>query len=174
MSSHDLTRRGVILAAVASMVAACQVRPVYMAPAGGGPGTAEVLRTIAIEAQTDRVAQVLMNALVFELRGGAALADAPRYTLHLIVTSNITDLTIEKHEDVPAARLVALSATYTLTETANGRAVANGTVGASTSYDFSSQRYANLRAERDALDKVAKTAAVDIRMRLSLALAPKG
>lgn len=171
MSSHELSRRGFVLT-VAGLAAACQVRPVYMPVAGGG--TVAALRAIAVEAQTDRVGQALMNALIFELRGGAALADPSLYTLHLIVTTNVTDLAIEKHEEVPVAKLVALTATYTLTEKASGRAVANDTVRASTSYDFSSQRFANLRAERDAEDKLARMAATEIRMRLSAALAPGG
>ncbi|WP_237152944.1 LPS assembly lipoprotein LptE [Oryzibacter oryziterrae] len=173
MSLHDSTRRAFVLALGGGLLAACQVRPVY-APVNGTSPTLAGLGSIAIEVQTDRVGQVLMNELVFALRGGAALVTPARYTLHLIVTSRATDLAIETGSDLPSAKLVALTVTYTLTEVATSRAVTTGNVYQTTSYDFSSQRYANVRAERDAEDRAAKAAAADIRLRLSSALMADG
>ena len=80
MWSSDLLRRGALLLAIAGLLAACQVRPVY-APlgssvAGGKPAMVTELASIAIEAQTDRVPQVLMNELIFQLRGGSGAGGA--------------------------------------------------------------------------------------------------
>ncbi len=177
MWSSDLLRRSVVLLAVAGLLAACQVRPVY-APAGspavgGSPAIATELASIAIEAQTDQVAQTLMNELIFQLRGGGALV-APKYRLHLIVTTRISDLAIRAREDIPVARLLSLTVTYTLTEIATGRVVTSDNVYTTATYDTSSQRYANVRAERDAGDRAARAAAADIRLRLSSALIGKG
>jgi LPS-assembly lipoprotein len=177
MWSHDLSRRGVLLALLAGGLAACQVRPVYAPGPGEAAGAVTplaALGSIAIEAQTSRLGQSLVNELIFALRGGAALASPPLYKLHLIVTSRLTDLAVEAGSESPAARLTALTVTYTLTEIASGRVIDNATLYETTSTDFSSQRYANLRADRDAEDKLARTAAADIRMRLAMALAPKG
>jgi LPS-assembly lipoprotein len=172
MSSPDRSRRRLVLALAASAIlAACQARPLY-APGPGGsasPAVAELGR-IAIEVQKDRPAQALMNELIFALRGGAPLVD-PAYTLKLIVTTRKTELAIRESDEVPAANLISMTATYTLTETVTGRVVTNGTTYATVSYDFSSQRFANLRAERDAEDRAARTTASDIRLRLAAALA---
>lgn len=177
MWSSDLLRRGALLLAVVGLVAACQVRPVY-APvgspaAGANPAMATELASIAIEAQTDRVGQALMNELIFQLRGGGALV-TPKYRLDLILTTRVSELAIRAREDIPVAKLVSLTATYTLTEIATGRVVTSDNVYTTSSFDVSSQRYANLRAQQDAEDRAARAAAADIRLRLSSALIVKG
>lgn len=173
MSSPDLTRRGLLAALAAGALAGgCQVRPLYAtAPIGGTDATTvEAMKRIAIEVQTDRVGQVLMNELIFAFRGGAELV-SPTYLLKLIVTEQKTELAISERETVPAANLIALTVTYTLTEKASGHVVVSDTAYDTASYDFSSQRFANLRAERDAEDRAAKTIAQVIRLRVASALA---
>lgn len=170
-----LTRRGLLVVLAGGLLAACQVRPVYLpsAPAAGGASMQSALASIAVEAQTDRVGQALMNELVFQLRGGAALESA-RYRLHLIITKQVSDLAIRAREDIPVAKLVSLTVTYTLTEIATGQVIVSDNVYTTNSFDVTSQRYANLRAEQDAEDRAARAAAADIRLRLSSALLPKG
>jgi len=179
MSSPDRRTRRAVLAALAlagaALLGGCQVRPLYAersAPAGAeaAPGTVAALGRIAIERQTDRFGQSLMNELIFALRGGAALAD-PVYTLKLIVTQQKTELNIQEREEVPTSNLVAITVSYTLTENVTGRVAAHGTTYDTVTYDFSSQRFANLRAQRDAEDRAAKTIAQEIRLRLAGALA---
>lgn len=174
MSSPD--RRLVALGLVLPLVAlsACQVRPLYAtAPAATESAAVEGLRSIAVEPLRDRVGQTLMNELIFLMRGGAKLSET-RYVLRLIVSSRSSSLGIEEFEAVPTATLIALTATYTLTESSTGRVVTTGSVSSTASYDFSSQRFANLRAERDAEDRAARTAAADIRTRLAAVLAGGG
>lgn len=177
MWSSDFSRRGLLLAAVAGLAAACQVRPVY-APegsllAGAGAPMISELASIAIEAQTSRLGQTLMNELIFQLRGGGALVE-PKYRLHLILTERISDLAIRAREGVPVAKLVSITVTYTLTEVATRRVVTSDNVYTTNTFDTGSQRYANLRAQLDAEDRAAKALAADIRLRLSAALLPKG
>ncbi|MCM5554770.1 LPS assembly lipoprotein LptE [Pleomorphomonas sp. NRK KF1] len=177
MWSSDLFRRGVLLLAAAGFLAACQVRPVYApagsAVAGNNPAMVTELASIAIKGQTERVAQALINELIFQLRGGGALVE-PKYRLDLILTTRVSDLAIRAREDIPVAKLVSLTATYTLTEVATSRVVTSDNVYATSSFDVSSQRYANVRAQRDAEDRAARAAAADIRLRLSSALIGKG
>jgi LPS-assembly lipoprotein len=177
MWSSDPFRRGILLLAVAGLLAACQVRPVY-APlgspaAGGGPAMVTELASIAVETQTERVAQNLMNELIFQLRGGGVLV-TPKYRLHLILTTRVQDLAIRAREDIPVAKLVSLTVTYTLTEIATGGVVTSDNVYTTSSFDVGSQRYANVRAQQDAEDRAARAAAADIRLRLSSALIGKG
>lgn len=168
-------RAGLALAlagGLAAGFAGCQVRPLY---ADGGAGVADAsvadaLKTIAVEVQRDRVAQELMNQLIFALRGGAALID-PVYTLRLIVTTRSAELGIQAREEVPTATLITVTTTYTLEENVTGRAVTSDTIYTTASYDFSSQRFANLRAQRDAENRAAATAARNIRTRLAAVFA---
>ena len=153
-------------------LAGCQVRPLY---AAGGAATAdasvaEALKTIAVEVQRDRVGQELMNQLIFALRGGEPLL-RPVYTLKLIVSTRAADLGIQAREEVPTARLITITTTYTLQENVTGRVVASDTIYTTATYDFSSQRFANLRAERDAENRAAATAARNIQTRLAAVLA---
>lgn len=177
MWSSDMFRRGVLLFAAAGFLAACQVRPVYApvgsAVVGGSPAMVTELASIAIKGQTERVAQALINELIFQLRGGGALVE-PKYRLDLILTTRVSDLAIRAREDIPVAKLVSLTATYTLTEVATRRVVTSDNVYATSSFDVSSQRYANVRAQRDAEDRAARAAAADIRLRLASALIGKG
>ncbi|WP_026791435.1 LPS assembly lipoprotein LptE [Pleomorphomonas oryzae] len=176
MWSSDLFRRSALLLAVVSLVAACQVRPVY-APVGSSamgdnPAMITELASIAVEAQTDRIPQALMNELIFQLRGGSALV-TPKYRLHLILTTRVSDLAIRASEDIAVAKLVSLTTTYTLTEIATGQVITSDNVYTTSSFDVTSQRYANVRAERDAEERAARAAAADIRLRLSSALIGK-
>lgn len=172
MSSSDRSRRALLAAGLgaALLVAGCQVRPLYGSGAGSNGGAVAALSQIAVQTQRERLDQVLMNELIFALRGGSPLTD-PRYTLRLITTSSTSELAIRANDEVPAANLIALTVTYTLTENVTGRVVTNGTVHRTASYDFSSQRFANLRAFRDAEDRAARAVAEDIRLRLATVLA---
>jgi LPS-assembly lipoprotein len=182
MSSPDRsipTRRAAIGALAAYLVAAvafagCQVRPLYADRntdgATGAGSVDERLQRIAVEVQKDRVGQELMNQLIFALRGGADLTD-PAYTLRLIVRTRKSELAIQEREEVPTANMITVTTTYSLSENVTGRVLASDTIYTSASYEFSSQRFANLRAERDAEDRAAKTAAQDIRTRVAIVLA---
>jgi LPS-assembly lipoprotein len=172
MWSLDRRRAGIALAlCLATALGGCQVRPLYAEQSGAAGVTVEPeLRRIAVEVQRERVAQELMNQLVFALRGGAALTD-PAYRLDLVVTTRKSELAIQEREEVPTANLISVTTTYTLTELATGRVLANDTLYTTVSYDFSSQRFANLRARRDAENRAAKAAAEDIRTRLATVFA---
>ena len=157
-------------------LAGCQVRPLYgEGPAASAAAAGSVIpdmKRIAVTTQTDRVAQELMNQLIFALRGGAALED-PAYRVDLIVATRKSELAIQVREEVPTANLITLTTTYTLTETASGAVLAAETLTTTASYDFSSQRFANLRAERDAENRAAELAALDIRTRIAAILATR-
>jgi LPS-assembly lipoprotein len=68
-----------------------------------------------------------------------------------------------------AATLVA-NATYTLTAL-DGRPITTGGASASASYDRYIQRFANVRASRDAEIRIARLLAEQIKTRLSAVLA---
>jgi LPS-assembly lipoprotein len=181
MSSPDAgpRRRAVVLALAAGAAAAlagCQVRPLYAewsADGAADTGADARLRRVAVEVQKDRVGQELMNQLIFALRGGSDLVD-PAYTVRLIVRTRKSEVAIQEREEVPTANMITVTTTYTLSENVSGRVITSDTIYTTASYEFSSQRYANLRAERDAENRAVRTAANDIRTRLAIALSAEG
>jgi LPS-assembly lipoprotein len=64
-------------------------------------------------------------------------------------------------------------ATYTLTKADGGAEVLKGNAMAAAAYDRTTQRYADMRAARDAEIRVARALSSEISLRLASALAAK-
>lgn len=167
-------------ALAATGLSGCQVRPLY---ATGGPGTIAVtdaMRAVRVEAipvgQTDndreRIRQQLHEELVSALQGGAGALPSTT-VLRFILTSQKAELGIEEFRDVPVANLVSLTVSFTLSDAETGRTLLTGTGYGNASFDFSSQRFANIRAQRDAENRAAALVAADIRTRVAAALATR-
>ena len=109
------------------------------------------------------------NELVFGLYGGAGEPTGkPVYRLELTVTSIDNAVGVERYRNLPSAYLEQITATYALIDVASGATVTTGTSFANAAYDFSEQRYANVRAKRDAENRVASVVAGDIRNKLAV------
>jgi LPS-assembly lipoprotein len=153
----------------------CVVRPLYADMPGTGTPVSVELSKIAIEPARDRVSQVLRNELIFGFTGGGE-PGPPEYALRFFLTQTDAAVAVEVLSEVPAAYLVSLSASFVLSDARTGRTLLTGNSTADASYDFSSQRFANVRAQQDAQRRAAKTIAQDIRTRLAayFALHPRG
>lgn len=150
------------------LLAACNVRPLYLSdPASGIASPVPELRAIVIEQPSDRVEQVLRNELQFLFRGDGGGPDASTYNLRLLTRTARNTLAVELEEDLPSAIFLNVTATFILSETGTERTLLTGTARAGASYDFSSQRFANVRAERDAETRAAKTVAEQINARIA-------
>jgi LPS-assembly lipoprotein len=164
--------------ALSVAVSGCQVHPLYADI--GGPmiaGPREELAAIEVGSPKTRVEQVFRNELLFRLTGGGGGGDglpAPRYSLRYLFSQSCSPLAIERVEDLPGAVLVTLNATFILTDSSDGRTLLTGSTFAAASYDFSSQRFANVRAQRDAEDRAATTIAENINARLAAYFAVRG
>jgi len=161
--------------AAALALAGCQVRPLYgtVGSAAGDPALADELARIDIapvdtvsDRDLERVGQVLRNELIFGFQRGRAAPD-PAYRLKIIIDRPLGEVGVERLADVPAAYTVTVNASYVLSDIASGQTLETGSAFATASFDFSSQRFANLRAERDAEDRAAKAVAVDIQTRIA-------
>ena len=64
-------------------------------------------------------------------------------------------------------------ADYTLTKVDGGAEVVKGTANAAAAYDRTTQRYADMRAARDAEIRLARALSQEISLRLASALAAK-
>ncbi|MEM7694669.1 MAG: hypothetical protein AAF318_09475 [Pseudomonadota bacterium] len=159
--------RSLLIAATLAL-AGCQVRPLYLDAAASGPLAPNAdLRAILIDQPGDRTVQVMRNELSFLLRGDGSAPQSPAYRLRLIVDTSTDNLAVELEEDLPSAVLVALNGTFILSEIDTERTLLTGAVTTTASYDFSSQRFANVRAEKDAKARAAKSAAESVGARLA-------
>jgi len=151
-----------------SLLAACQLTPVY----GPGPGGANVsgeLAAISIEEVHDRVAQVVRNELISAFTGGAQPA-APRYDMRLTVSTSSGVQALTKDQIKPLAS-AQVTVSFDLIERSTNRQIGRGTARGSASYTQLNQAFANDRALRDAEDRAATSAADDIRLRVATLLA---
>lgn len=178
MSSPDRAARlrrlalGLALGLSAAGLAACteMPHPLY----GKATGVAPALRTVDVAAVQGRIGQQVRNELVFGLYGGAGDVEGkPLYRLELTVTALDSAVGVERYRNQPAAYVEQISATYTLTEVATGATVTSGTSFANASFDYSEQHFANVRARRDAENRVASVVAADIRNKLAVYFASR-
>lgn len=165
-----LLGRGAIALALA--LGGCNVRPLYGTTIGGGTAHAE-LAAIEIDQADTRVEQVLRNELVFLFQRGGEAAPV-RYRLRTILNQSKSAVAVEELADVPAAYILSMTASFLLIDADTEQTLLTGTSFANASYDFSNQRFANLRAARDAEDRAAKVIADDIRTRIASYFATRG
>lgn len=147
-------------------VAGCTVEPLRGARTTVGSGSvSETLLATSVAEVNTRVAQQVRNELIFAMHGGNNNV-APRYQVKLGVTSRAAALSIQSSSLAPTSARVIMDASYTATEIATNRVVAQGTRRTFAAYDRTTQSFANERAERDAENRAAKEIAQQIRLAL--------
>ena len=146
-------------------LAACTVRPLY-APAGGEVGPQADLPAIAVDAPVSREEQVFRNELLFALQGGAGGA-APRYQLLYRMTLRENEIAVERGTGTPNAYQLSGGVSFLVKDIAAGTSIFGANVTGVDSYTRSSQNFANIRARRDAEDRLAKVLAGLARARLA-------
>jgi len=135
---------------------------------GGGDVAAE-LRAIAIEPIPDRIGHYLGDDLIFDLNGTGS-HDTPKYRLFVTLRESVQTPIIDTVTGLQSAATVVLNADYRLEPYGGGTPVTKGTAIVIASYDRNSQRFANIRAARDAEIRDAKQLSDQIRLRLAAAL----
>ena len=153
-----------LLAVVA--LGACQVRPLYAPGPAGEPGPQADLPAIAVDPPVSREEQVFRNELLFALQGGGGGA-APRYGLVYRLTMRENEIAIERETGTPNAYQLTGGVSFLVKDAASGQSLFGANVTAADSYTRSSQNFANIRARRDAEDRLAKSLALLTRARLA-------
>ena len=148
----------------------CGIQPLYGTLNGH---LQEELQAIAVEPIPDRLGHYLGNELIFAFNGTGSEV-TPKYRLLVTLVERVATPIVDTFQARATAATVFVDATYKLTPVGGGAAVASGTATAAATYDRSAQRFANLRAARDAEIRDAKTLADQIRTRIAAALAAKG
>jgi LPS-assembly lipoprotein len=172
MSSYDLARRtlrsGLILGLLALPLAGC-FRPLYGEAAGGGSVEA-ALRGIVVDEVQDRIGHYLVQELGFELNGSGQQT-AARYRLSMTVKETIQAAVVNTTTGRADAATILATVNFTLTEIATKKQVMQAVAFGTASYDRSPQRFAAVRAARDAEIRLAKTLADQLRTRIAAKLA---
>ncbi|MFN3890018.1 MAG: LPS assembly lipoprotein LptE [Beijerinckiaceae bacterium] len=138
---------------------------------GGSAGQALVqdLRGIKVEPIPDRIGHYLGNDLIFALNGTGEPV-APKYRLVVNVRQRVQAPLVDTVSGRATSGMLLVDADYRLLPVAGGPAVASGVAFVTASYDRSSQRFANLRAARDAEIRAARSLAEQIQTRLAIDL----
>jgi LPS-assembly lipoprotein len=165
--SHWRTRAAVVLvAALTVAVAGCQVRPLY-APGPTGASVVQILPAIEIAPPTTRPEQIFRNSLLFRLRGGEPEAASTNYIMNYQLRIGETRLAIEHISGTALALQLEGTLSTTVVDQATGRVIVQDRFRATASFDRSTQEFANVRARRDAEERIAHTLADRVAIRLA-------
>jgi len=150
--------------AFAGVLGGCTIRPLYATPAAGG-ASAE-LPAIDVQEPATRIEQVYRNNLLFGFNGGA---DAPpsRYGLVFRLTLRKQEIAVERGTGTPNLYQLTGGVSFLLKDIATGQSLFGASVTSIDTYTRSSQNFANIRAERDAEDRLAKALAELTQARLA-------
>ncbi|MFN7169378.1 MAG: hypothetical protein ACK4NV_20210 [Pannonibacter sp.] len=159
------------------LLAGCQVRPLYgQLPTTSGPAGQTVQGELAAieiekidtvnETRLSDARRVLYNELLFGFERGT-YPPAKKYRLRMVMNIGVAEVGVERLADVPSAYSTTMNVTFVLADAADNRTLMTGKSFATASYDFSSQRFANLRARRDAEERAAKVVAQDVQARIA-------
>lgn len=158
--------RASLAVASALLLSAC-FKPMY----GGPEGVAlqNDLQAIAIDPIPERSGHYLANELHFLLNGTGS--DVPaKYRLQITLRERIQASLVDSVTQRATAGAIVIDADYKLVSIAGGNPITSGVAFTFSSYDRSSQRFANIRAARDAEIRDAKVLADQIKTRLAIAL----
>lgn len=163
--------RGGGIAALSLALAGC-FRPVYSSEGyataatakGGLPVAAEMAR-VDVTPIDGRVGLKMRNELIFLLRGGAG-AQPAGYRLDVKLVQRGQSPIVDPFTGQPETRTVSLTADYVLKPAGRLDPLITGQEFAVASYNYTLQRFADIRAQRDAEDRAATQIAEKLRTRL--------
>ena len=178
MSSRDLVRafgRPALALSLALGLGGC-FQPMYAQRAPGGSvlsspaaagGAATALASIDVLPIAGRAGQKIRNDLVFAFTGGSA-PPAPAYRLDVVVQVVAAQTAVvDPFTDRPEVETIGIDAAYTVTQVGTGLPVLTGNAFGRATYSTTRQRFANVRAQRDAEDRATRPIVEQIRARLA-------
>jgi LPS-assembly lipoprotein len=170
LSDPRSSRRALLGAACALGLTGC-LQPMYSGL--GGAALVNDLQAIKVEPIGERLGHYLGNELVFAFNGTGSNVQ-PRYRLYVTLRQRVQSPLIDTVGGRATSGTIFVDAEYRLVPMEGGQAISSGVAVSIASYDRSSQRFANLRAARDAEIRDAKTLADQIRTRVAADLSRRG
>src|SRR5271169_6100381 len=162
-------RRLAGVAMLAGMLAGC-FQPMYAdhsLTGGNGPNLREAMRDVEIAKVDGRVGQEIRNDIIFELSGGEGNPTGAPYRLNLQIATDSASAIIDLQTGLPDNETVSIDVAYKLQNVADDKIVLTDKATARVSIDRTQQRYARVRALRDAENRAAKLVAEQIRARVA-------
>lgn len=137
-------------------------KPLYGAT--GGQTYDQRLAKVDIAPVPGRVGQRIRNELVFERSTGSAAID-PQYRLDIVITETLLT-TLVNAAGASSSQVYQLEARYQLIDLKTKKSVYDGRSLGRGSFDRFASIYSNIRGRDDAENRVSKTIADDIRVRV--------
>jgi LPS-assembly lipoprotein len=137
------------------------------------PGLVADLQAIEVVPIKDRIGHYLGDDLITNLNGTGSTPIA-KYRLTVTVTEKTQTPTVESETNTADAATVIGVAKFSLTKIEGEKVVFQGEATTAAVYDRTLQGFADLRAERDADIRIARSLADEIALRVAGALGDKG
>ncbi|MBV9221933.1 MAG: hypothetical protein JO163_20940 [Methylobacteriaceae bacterium] len=164
--------RAALLLAILPALGGC-FHPLYASvDAATGRNVGSELQAIAVDPIPDRIGHYLGNELIFALNGSGDEV-APRYRLTVTTHEAVQTALIDTLQARATAGTLIVYANYLLVPAGGGPPITSGLVTETATYDRSAQRFANVRAARDAEIRAAQAIADQIKTRIAAALATR-
>jgi len=159
-------------ALLAALLGGC-IQPVHAPNLGGGGSRAALqLSQITVDRVEGYLGYILKSELDFLLTGGAEPTKNSRYLLKVKTQQSKASSIIDASTGRAQIATLQIEAVYVLVDQQQGGKIkASGKTFASASFDRSQLRFATLRAERDAEERVAKSLAERLRIIVTTTLA---
>lgn len=152
----------VSLIAVGSLLASCQVRPLY----AESTGVTQKLASVSFSDVNTRVGLEVRNQLVFIAGRGAGEPVKPEYNVTLNVSAGTGGVIYLPSSDTSAAARTTVTVSYVLKRTSDGKVLKAGSRAAVSLLDLPNQEFAKKRAiidsENRAAHEVAEMVGADI------------
>jgi LPS-assembly lipoprotein len=165
-------KRSLVIGLLALGLAGC-FRPLYGSQEFGGLAVQRGLSGIKIELDGERLAHYLRNELEFGLRGGDPTVAVTTHRLVIRADQKTSAVIVDRIQGTAESGYMTLTAKYTLFPVNAPKAETEGDATVVVSYDRSQQRFATLRAARDAEIQGARQLADQIKTRVAGYLASK-
>jgi LPS-assembly lipoprotein len=163
-----------VLAALVALALSGCFRPLYGPTASGAPMQSVLaaidVAPIAAPLGQERVTHYLRSELVFDL-DGSGQRPPKHFKLTVAVAESLRTPIVDTVSGRAESATLVVNADYTLATLDGTRVITRGIATASATYDRNPQRFASVRAARDAEIRAAKLLSDQIKTRLAAALA---
>jgi LPS-assembly lipoprotein len=159
-------KRAIAAAGVISMLAlsGCGWKPLYGTTASGAD-LQEVMRSVDIAKIPGRVGQQIRNELIYDTTGGG-VQGVPEYRLDIAIRESVLNTLVNSEGD-SQSQTYQLYSQFKLIRLSDNEVVLTGNSNARAAYDKVDSVFADIRAQRDAENRAAKTIADTVRLRMA-------
>lgn len=171
-NAHRVTRRSALIAGLSLGLGGC-LRPLY-GPTASGARLQDILAEIEVEPirtalGKERTGHYLRSELVYDL-DGSGQPRPKRYRVAISLSETLQTPIVDTVTGRANSATLLVNADVTLVRAGGGPPILQERATATASYDRFVQRFANIRAARDAEIRVAKALSEQIKTRLAIAL----